>query len=125
MMLVPYVEIDGSRTIPDSVLRQVHLKLLCQNLNPSVFINGAMKSHEEFISFLKDTRNLPIFSANFEGEVNGFAWLNEIKDTHASCHFCFFTETWGGKAEEIAREIIDYWFGFEDSGELLFDVLLG
>ena len=122
--LIPYVEIDGARTVSDSVVKEAFRKTVQDKTHTTVFYDGKIKTEDEFLDLMKDPKNLPVFVL-VDDKLSGYAWINSIADNHAFAHFNFFKETWGKCAEDIGKSLLDYWFSFPGSNGPMFDVLIG
>lgn len=121
-MIIPFAKIDGYWTFDDNYLSSVFDKMAYDGSHKKVFWDGRVKTSQEFINYLKDPKNLPVFV--FENdELKLFAWINSIGRNYAFVHYCTFNR--GEDKTNIIDEAIGYWFGFEDEGKPLFDVLIG
>jgi hypothetical protein len=122
--LLPYVEIEGHRSVPDEYIRKVWREMLQDRSAHVVFQAKEVKSEQEMISYLKDPNNLVVFV--FVGEEPaGVAWLNGIRGNYGNGHFCFLSKSWGKYTEQMGREILNYWFSLELNGKPIFDVIIG
>lgn len=120
----PYVEINGVFTLPDETVKAVLYKMVHDGTFQIVFYEGMIKSEEDFLKLLKSKGNYPVF-VYADGKIQGLAWLNDLKDNHATGHFCVFRESWGKTAREMGIEVLKYWFSFKNGDKSLFDVILG
>jgi hypothetical protein len=123
MDILPYVEIDGARTVPDVYLTGCYNQLVEDGTADIVFSRGEVKNSQEFIQLMKHPNNLPLFVV-IDKQIKGVAWLNHVSGNYAFGHFAFFKETWG-KTKEMGEAIIDYWFSFPGENGPLFDVIVG
>jgi len=105
-------------------MKSIFNKLTDQKLDKRTFIDGSIKTADEFLASMKNKTNLPVIILD-NSNVIAFCWLNGIANRHAFSHHFFFKETWGKKTIEIGKKVIDYWFGMESGGEKVFDVLVG
>lgn len=122
--LVPYVSINGQRTLKDDFIKSAFDKTRLQSLDTIVFSRGAVQNRDEFFDFLNEEGNLPVFI--FLGDdCVGYAWLNGIVDNYAFGHFCFFREIWGIYTDQVGVELLNYWASFKDSDGRLLDVIIG
>jgi len=124
IILIPYVEVNGTRTVSDEIILQTYEKMAEDGTDNTVFCDGAVTDKEEFLDYLKDPNNLFIF-ALYKGVISGVGWINSLKRNHAYVHFVLFKETWGKTSLEIGWKAIDYWFSIPGEDGPLFDVLLG
>ena len=121
MILVPYAELNGFRTIPDDELEDIFQRMQSEGLDKIVFYSGIVRTAKDFIETMKSKNNFPVFVKNDSGYA-GFAWLNNLSGNTAMAHFCFFK---GNPAVEAGRKILHYWFSFTGKEGPLFDVLTG
>ncbi len=122
IILIPYVEVNGSRLIPDDMIEKSWARALEQGLSLRVF--GANKPFPEILGMLKSRGNLPVFL--FERgrpEPIGWAWLNGLSQRYAFAHFLFLRESWGKHTMDMGRALVRYWFALGDPP--LLDVLIG
>jgi len=124
MQLIPYVELNGSWTVTDDVIKTVYLKMKAQNLDRIVFSDSSVKDELNFLSRMKNRENLPIIIID-ENNIIGFAWLNGLVKRRAFGHYFFFKEVWGKKTFEGAKLVIDYWLSLKTKNDYLFDFLIG
>lgn len=124
MILIPYVEANGFRTIPDDELVEIFDRIILEGLDRIVFYSGNVRTARDFIFVMKSQNNLPVFVRDKDGYV-GFAWLNNLNGNNAMPHFCFFKGRRGELAIEAGKKILQYWFSFPGEGGPLFDVLVG
>src|SRR4051812_3441135 len=108
--LVPYVEVNGQRILPDSFLVEVFEQMEDEDLVDTVFHSGSVKHQFDFIAMMKNPANLPLFVINRDNKCVMVAWLNAVSHTHASGHFCYFKSIGGIDPVEAGNRIVDYWF---------------
>lgn len=121
-MIVPYVKTEDGWSIPDEEIRKAFRITKDEGSLPMVFLSGRIKTEDEFLSYMRDPRNLPVFI--FNPKVSGYAWINGIQNCYAFVHCCFFKGIWG-RNRKIVDSILSYWFSFTDnSGERLFKTLI-
>ena len=124
-MIVPYAQVNGSWTIPDSGLEAFYRELQAQKVMPKLFRQARVDDECQFVALLKSPANLATF-AFIDSVPVGFAWLNDVRDNHAWAHFGFLKSAWGEDALEFGRMILNYWFQFPSgSGGYLFDLICG
>ena len=125
MKIIPYVLIDGARSIPDSVAEGVYNDMVEKGLARTMFFGGRVTDAKSFLQFLKTPSNVVLTVWN-ESRIQAMAWLNNFGSNYAFGHFCFWPETWGKSTINIGKQILDFWFGFKKGdGEHLLDVILG
>lgn len=125
--IVPYVkDVDtGLYSIPDSVMVKIYEKIVDQKLNRWVFFDGKVRSSIDWLSLCKNSGNVLQITWNDDIPVV-VSWLNSFGKNHAHAHFCCFKEIWGKHTVEFARNIIKYWFSFNDhKNEPLLDTIIG
>ena len=123
--LVPYVELNGTRTASDNKMAELFKSVVDQKLLRWVFCEGHVRGPDEFLRVMKDPGNLVVLVVVGE-TISGFAWLNELRTNRATAHFCFLKDVWGKTAVKAGKQIIDYWFTFtKESGSQMFDVITG
>lgn len=122
--VVPYVEINGQRTIPDDVVRKVFWKLKDDGTLKVVFYEGLVKSEDDLLKLLKNPHNYPCF-VFVNDDLRGLAWFNDLHDGYATAHFCVFKESWGRESLEMGKKVLDYWWSFPKGDGPLLDLLLG
>lgn len=122
-MIVPYVEIDGTWTAPDSLVAEIFEQIKSDGLDKDLFYAGGVTSPAEFIKLLKSPNNLPVFILS-DGKIAAVAWINGVVMNNAMCHFCVLKKFWGNSVE-FGKEALAYWFSIPGDGKPLFDVLLG
>lgn len=117
--ILPYVEINGARTVSDDFMRKLFEQMVEEGSLGQVFYQGEVKTADEFLAFMKQPANFPLIAFSFELPA-AVAWLNGIGKNHAFCHHWFYRRTWGQGSKKVAEAILEYWFSWE-----FLDVLLG
>jgi len=125
MILVPYVELNGSRTISDDILISVFNQTKEDGIFDTVFYEGNINTEQDFISIMKSANNYPVFIFDEDKTPLGYAWLNGLGNNHAFAHFCYLKRSWGKHTQEFGSKLLKYWFSFPGEEGLLFDVILG
>ena len=92
--LLPYVHLNGEWTLSDNVLHGFFEQLIEDGTAGVVFADGYIVSSDQFIQFMQQTKNLPVF-AFMDNVIVGLAWLNAITGKHAFAHFVMLKEIWG------------------------------
>lgn len=119
-VLIPYCEINGTRTLPDSFLAEV-FQSMSADLLKTVFHESKINSLAEFMAVLKNPANIPVFMITQDRKCAAFCWLNGIRANSAWGHFCYFRES-GIDPKDLGKATLDYWFSL-GNGRL--DVILG
>lgn len=122
-MIIPYVEIDGTRTLSDEILKNIWGLMVVQNLYKKVFYDGGVTDAASFIKWLKRPTNFVVTQWDGDNPVS-VCWLNDTDKNSGKGHFCFFKDYWGQSAE-YGKEVLRYWFGFEQDGNPILDVVIG
>jgi len=126
-VIIPYVEVNGSYSLTDGVLREIWQKIVEQGLMQVVFYRGQITSEDDFIKLAKASHNVIhfIFTKD-EGQIALVAWLNDIHETFATAHFLIFQEMWGKQSRNLGKLSLQYWFDFKkNDGSPLLDVIIG
>lgn len=123
--LVPYVELNGIRTITDVVLQKLWSELERDDLLRKLFHDSSWISAAEFIEIMKKPSNVPVVAIDIHGPY-GVAWLNCVEGNSARAHFGFIKRTWGRKSLATGKAILEYWMKFPGINcEFLFDIICG
>ena len=124
LTVYPFSEVDGNWTISDAELNYVFMKMQDQKLVDMVFSQDRVENVYQFIALMKAKRNIVQFVWDGK-DVIAVTWINSIGDNFAFGHFCVFKEAWGKRSEEIGALIKNYWFGLENNGKYVLDVIIG
>lgn len=122
--LVPYVCLEDGWTLPDSVVLEVAAKSIVEGTFSRVFYDGPVTDPDSFMLAMQDSGNVPIFVFR-GGDPIGAAWLNGCSGNRAFGHFFLLRSAWGRSTVEAGRMALEYWFGFRQGGQRVFDVILG
>lgn len=122
--VLPYVEIEGQRTVSDEFVREIWRNMLKDRSAHIVFQAKEVKSEEEMIRYLKDPMNMVVF-VFVDSQPAGVAWMNGIRNNYGNGHFCFLSKSWGLYTEKMAKEVLDYWFSLALNGKPIFEVIIG
>lgn len=121
--LIPYVEINGARTLPDTFLEDVFDEMVVQGLVSSVFAGTNIRTSEDFRGMMRHPSNIPVFVVD-GAQCIGFAWLNGVGETYAYGHFCTFP-TNVISAVEMGDMVMHYWWSLEGQHGPLLEVIMG
>ncbi len=122
--VVPYTEVDGVRTFPDSVIKKLFTRTKEDDLATVVFYEGTIKTEEQFLAAMKYGECL-FYIIFIDSDVVGYAWLNRFENHTARYHFCAFKDFWG-KLDDVAGVIMSKLFSLKDStNKPLFDLFTG
>jgi len=124
--IIPYVYDQGNKqwSIPDTLMAQLFIKMQDLGLAETVFANGTVKNHLQWLMFVQHKSNVVNIVGN-EKEVEGITWLNSFGYNYAFGHFCFFPQTWGKNSVELGKMVLNYWFNDLKSGDWGLDVIMG
>ena len=123
VVIIPYVEVNGARIIPDDMIEALWEKGIAEALDTKVF--GEKKTFWEFLDMLKSNKNLSLFMFKENGKSPlGIAWINGLTRTHAFAHFMFLKEAWGMHTMPLGRACCRYWFALGSPDPIL-DILVG
>ena len=123
--LVPYAQVNGAYSIPDTFCRWLWEKFEEEGTAEKVFTVGEVSDGNDFIDYLRLPGNLPVFFFEDDMTPLGMAWLNGISGNHAFVHHALLKAAWGRLTNEIAKAALGYWFGMEGSAGRILDVLIG
>jgi len=124
MKIIPYVESNGVRSIPDNMMIDLFNRIKELGLIESLFFSGEIDTPEKFLLLAKAKSN--VVNVVMDNNIIVYlAWLNDFGPNSAFAHFCAFPEVWGNGSVQIGKDIIKYWFDFEKDGEPILDVIIG
>jgi hypothetical protein len=121
--LIPYVELNGARTLPDTFLEDVFDEMIVHGLVSAVFAGSNVSTSEDFRKMMRHPSNIPVFLV-YGTQCIGFAWLNGIALNHAYGHFCTFPNE-AMTAVEMGGMVMDYWWSLGTPEKPALDVILG
>ena len=97
--LLPYMEIDGVRTYPDSFIGELWMEIS----KLSRHIRDSFEGMNHFIEDMKTNSFLHIVYV--DEELAAVFWLNNWKEGYAEMHYCPFKKFRGQKLVEISQEV--------------------
>lgn len=122
--LLPYIEVDGIRTVPDSDIKRLFKRTEDDGLVPIVFCDDSITTAGHFINMAK-FRGTMFFLIMDGTETIGYTWLNRIENRMARNHFCVFKAYWG-KTLEIGKWVLAKLINAKDkNGKYCFDLFTG
>ena len=122
--VIPYVEVNGSKTFSDEALVSIFDQIKQDNTLSTVFYGGTVRNADDFLAFVKSPSNyMSVVAVN--KDITGIGWINGVSDNHAMGHFCFFRSSWGKYTQDMGQALLDYWFSFPGDDGPLFDLLIG
>jgi len=122
MIIMPYVLVDGTWSIPVDVMGQIYVRMVEENKAGSLFYNGGISSPYDFIDFMQDKNNYPVVIFDGTMDVGMLAWLNPMNDGNAQAHFCTFK---GHNPLKMGKALLEWWGNYEDSNGVLFKTIVG
>jgi hypothetical protein len=123
--LLSYTAIDGIVSFKDSFIRGLFERMQDEDLVDRVFYDGYTNSTDEFLKMMKFGSNR-LFVIEFNGNIEGFCWLNNFSSRRGEFHFCFFSGLRGKDAVDVGKAVVTELLYMEDSsGNPIFDLLFG
>ena len=116
-------QLPGEWILSEDFLDSVFGKLVDQELLKTTFWEGTVTDQSHFVRLAKSPNNHMVFFFEEQNCV-GFAWLSSVTSNYAFAHFCMFKEVWG-RAIEIGKTGVDYWFSWPGTDGPLLDVIVG
>ena len=124
-MIIPYVQTDkGTWSLSDEVMVGIFHEMAIHSLDRVVFANGTVTSPLEWMTFIKDKRNV-VHIVGDGKDIEMIAWLNSFGHNYAFAHFCAFPCSWGKTSEDAGIESLSYWFNDLKAPGFEIDVMLG
>jgi len=124
MKIIPYVQVDGAWSLPDSVMIGLWDKMVLENTSKRVFCTGTVKTEAEFLKLMKAPTN-SVMTQWIEDEPAFIGWINNFTPCSAMIHFNCFKNIWGRKTVEAMKAALKYYFSFKDGNRHLFDTIVG
>jgi hypothetical protein len=126
MRIVPYVEINGSRTLSDDYMRGLYRRMVEENTAKIISPSGKVKDEGGFVDWAKNPKNAIMLIVDGETPLM-LSWVTGIEDHRGWFSFCGFKSGWGRKKSiALGQACRDYWLNMQDSnGRHVFDVLVG
>ncbi len=122
--ILPYTEVDGIRTVPDSQIKQLFNRTVQEGLDKIVFYEGTIQTEDRFLSMTK-SQGTYFYLLFGDEKLVGYTWLNRFENRAAKQHYCIFKEYWG-KSIDIGRFVLEKFLNQKDSeGNYLLDLLTG
>jgi len=121
--IIPYVEIDGIRTIKDSEIKELFARTKQDGLVETVFYDGYIRTADDFLLLMKN--KFIFFWVLKDGEQTvGYVWLDRAEGKAIRQHYCTFKEYWG-KAVELGKFVLDKIMALQNDDGFIFSVLIG
>jgi len=125
LKIIPYTELDGIRSFRDSEIMSFYDRMVSDEIADLVFLEGTVKSREDFLRIMRYGNNLLYALYNGE-ELCGLTWLNRFEHRSARLHFCFFGNAWGKLSRDLAKYALRKLIALQDTeGNYLWDVFIG
>lgn len=124
MITLPYIQQNGSWTLPDSAMGELWRRMEAEHTARKVFCLGAVKNEADWIAYMKSPANAP--HVHFEGQQAVWcAWLNNVSANAAQAHMAGFRAAWGRSADYL-KASFRFWFSMtRPDGGPLFDIIWG
>jgi len=123
MKIIPYVQVDGAWSLPDSIMAGLWYKMLEEGTAKRVFCTGSVNSLPEFIALVKSPKN-SVMTQWVDEEPAFIGWINNFTQCSAMAHFNCFKKIWGN-SDTALKNAFKYWFAFKAGDRHLFDTLVG
>lgn len=104
MNIITYQHIDGIPTMRDSDIIRLFDRMFDEGLVDTVFYDGSIRNPETFINVMKDNC---LCVVEEEKKPVAFFWFTDRQARRAQIHFCFFREAREGRAQEVAKFILE------------------
>ena len=122
--LLPYIKIDGIRTVTDSGIKSLFNRTVEDELDKIVLYDGIIQTPEAFLNMAKASGTC-FFLIYEDKKIIGYVWLNRFENKTARYHFCAFKEYWGQLAD-VAEFIMTTLLNMKDNtGTYAFDLFTG
>jgi hypothetical protein len=122
-LIYPYVKEGEEYTLSDDVMRLVWYRMVAEKKAQVTFYDGGIRTEGDFLAWMKDPQNLPLIVIDGEHKsICMLAWLNNIKDGIAMCHFCVL----GPYRKGLGQAVMNYWSSWkDDTGQPLLKTIIG
>ena len=122
--LLPYTEVDGIRTVPDSDMKRLFERTVDDDLDKIVFYEGTIQTADEFLKAMK-YGDILFYILMVDNKTVGYTWLNRFENHTARQHFCVFKEFWG-QSVDLGKRVLSIFLDMKDKDEnYIFDLLTG
>ena len=129
LMLIPYCERDGQRTLPDSYMQRLWERMVTTGVVQWLFYDGLVRTQEAFLGLMKNP-TLTVLIVALKGAPEapiGFCWLNNWENGSAEIHFTGLRSPSAGRPADpvFGRFVLSRLFALRDSqGQPLLDVII-
>lgn len=113
MKIIPYVELNGCRTFPDSAIIDIYKRFKEEGNIEKIFYNFKMRNEFDFLAFMKNPAN-NVFIATENDKPFLVAWFNEVLGRRATISFCSINGVFARKKIDAGREILKVIMSFMD-----------
>lgn len=122
--VIPYIEIDGIRTFPDSDILSIYDRIIDEG-KEYIFKDGTILSRVMFLEIMKDGRTA-LYIIYYEEKLLGIIWLNRFEGRLARVHWCIFDGFSAKQKIQAGRYASEQIMEMKDAkGNYVFDLLLG
>jgi len=124
MKIIPYVQIDGAWSLPDSVMAGLWYRMLEEKTAEIVFPTRSVNSLPSFMALVKNPQNC-VMTQWIEDEPAFLGWINNFTKCSAFAHFTCFKTIWGKRSAEALSAAFKFWFEFHNDDGPLLETLIG
>lgn len=125
MLLLPYCEIDGIRTVPDSVIHGLFDQMIKDRTLKRVFFDGGVQKACDLVRTWRACETYFVVDSG-KKEIASVIWLTDHHQRTAYVHWVIFSAYWGQSAPIILETALTDLFSRKNgNGEFEFDALFG
>ena len=110
--IIPYIEVNGMRTLSDGTVKAIWEQMRQENIVKRMFYDGSVCDEMKFLAWMKSPHKI-IHTMWDEGEIAALCLLTGYNGHSAIGHYCIFKKFLREKANEIAKQAIEYWFSWK------------
>jgi hypothetical protein len=122
--ILPYIEVDGIRSFPDSYILGLYDKIIHEG-HGHMFQDGSIRDRDEFLSSMKYGDNF-LWIVYHDLQLLGAWWLNSHEGRTARIHFCTFKGHDAIVKKKLVHEVMEYLIHqIGPDGKYLFDAFVG
>ena len=125
--IIPYFMMSsGCWSIDAGFMEELFHEMESEGFIDIVFMDGAVRTSNEFIELMQSDRAKMFLLLNMENEVAGFFYLNWFEGKSARVHFCMCNRVDTMTKIQAAKDFLSYVFSMtQEDGKPLFDALIG
>lgn len=113
--VIPVMQTEDGYTISDRTLKLIWETIVDEGKMETVFYNGAVKNAGDFVHYLRREDVYPVVVYDVDKEkFTGLAWVNNLNEGTAQCHFCTFNVGQQSPGEPVlmGHEVLSFWHKF-------------